>query len=103
MKDLNSKYTAERDDSQRRLVLSQRSTSPGEDTPILFQQFCLGLTNDRSRVVLRRYFECYSPTCAHWVEYAHSIATADLIHWIMSHGQLHIECSQNTPLTYTPA
>jgi hypothetical protein len=67
----------------------------GPDTPIVFQESCLSVSSDQSRIVLRRYFEQFSPTNAHWVEYVHSIAAADLIQWIMSHGQLHIECSDS--------
>lgn len=97
MKALHSRYTAEGHNAQYPLILSQRTTAPTHDTPILFQEFCLGLSSDQSRIVLRRYFEQFSPANAQWVEYAHSIPTADLIHWIMTHGQLHIECSQDTP------
>ncbi|PMQ10051.1 hypothetical protein PseAD21_18225 [Pseudomonas sp. AD21] len=97
MKALHSRYTAEGHDTRYPLILSQRTTAPEHDTPLLFQEFCLGLSDDQSRIVLRRYFEQYGPSQAQWVEYVHSIPTADLIHWIMTHGQLHIECSDNTP------
>jgi len=46
---------------------------------------------------MRRYFERFSPAESHWVEYIHSIPTTEFIHWIMTHGQLRIECSENTP------
>ncbi|VVN48624.1 hypothetical protein PS862_01247 [Pseudomonas fluorescens] len=100
MKVLNSRYTAQGHDIERRLILTQRTTASEHDTPILFQESCLGLANDQSQIVLRRYFESYSPDSAHWVEYAHSIPTASLIHWIMTQGQLHIEYSENTPQTH---
>ncbi|PKA68958.1 hypothetical protein ATI02_1768 [Pseudomonas baetica] len=98
MKALHSRYTAEGPGANYPLILSQRTSAPADDTPILFQEFCLGLAGDQSRIVLRRYFEQYSPANAQWVEYAHSIPTADLIHWIMSHGQLQIESSENALL-----
>lgn len=101
MKVLSSRYTAEGHPTERPLILTQRTTTRANDTPILFQELCLGLANDQSQIVLRRYFERYSPDGAHWVEYAHSVPTAGLIHWIMAHGQLHIECSENTPPNHT--
>ncbi|VVP38009.1 hypothetical protein PS896_04704 [Pseudomonas fluorescens] len=97
MKEFNQRYTAKGRASHRSLILSQRTTAPGHDTPILFQESCLGLTGNQERIVLRRYFEQFSPDNAHWVEYVHSIPVADLVHWIMRHGQLHIECSDNAP------
>ncbi|MBC3776431.1 hypothetical protein [Pseudomonas sp. SWRI99] len=80
----------------RPLILSQRTAALGPDTPIVFQESCLGVSDDQSRIVLRRYFEHFSPASAHWVEYVHSISAADLVAWIMTHGQLHIECSDHT-------
>ncbi|WP_445178385.1 hypothetical protein [Pseudomonas sp. McL0111] len=97
MKVLNCRYIAKGNATQRPLILSQRTTAPEHDTPILFQEACLGLSDDQSQIVLRRYYERYSPSGSRWVEYVHSIPTADLIHWIMSHGQLRIESSQETP------
>ncbi|MFJ4247610.1 hypothetical protein SAMN04488483_0716 [Pseudomonas helmanticensis] len=96
MKEFNQRHTAEGRASHRPLILSQRTTAPGHGTPILFQEACLGLTGNQERIVLRRYFEQFSPDSAHWVEYVHSIPVADLVNWIMRHGQLHIECSDNT-------
>jgi hypothetical protein len=101
MKVLNS--SAEGHDTVPPLILTQRTTAPGHDTSILFQQTCLGLTNDQSQIVMRRYFEHYAPAHAQWVEYIHSIPTAEFIHWIMTHGQLRIECSENTPHTQAHA
>lgn len=103
MKVLNSSNTAEGRDTVRPLILTQRTAAPGFDAPILFQETCLGLTSDRSQIVVRRYFERYSPDCADWVEYIHSISTTEFIHWIMTHGQLRIECSENTPKTHAHA
>lgn len=103
MKVLSNRYTAGGDDTVCPLILTQRTTAPGHDTPILFQETCLGMANDRNQIVMRRYFEHYSPSCAHWVEYIHSIPTAEFIHWIMTHGQLRIECSENTPQTHVHA
>ncbi|MGH8450037.1 hypothetical protein [Pseudomonas sp.] len=97
MKVLSSRYTAPPQHSEQPLVLSQRTSVPEQDSPILFQELCLGLAHDQSRIVLRRYFEHYSPDTSRWVEYAHSIPTTELIHWIMTHGQLQIVCSENTP------
>ncbi|KRP71765.1 MULTISPECIES: hypothetical protein [Pseudomonas] len=96
MKLSSSRYTEQAQDTGRPLVLSQRTSSPAQDSPMLFQESCLGLTADQDRIVLRRYFEHYSPDAGRWVEYAHSISTAELVHWIMTHGQLHVECSQDT-------
>ncbi|CAI8978745.1 Homeobox domain-containing protein [Pseudomonas sp. IT-347P] len=95
MKLLNDNHCAEGHNLNRPLILSQRTAALGPDTPIVFQESCLSVSGDQSRIVLRRYFEQFSPTNAHWVEYVHSIAAADLIQWIMSHGQLHIECSDS--------
>lgn len=100
MKDLSNRYTTEGGVDARPLILAQRTTAPAQDAPILFQQSCLGVAEDQERIVLRRYFERYSPDCGHWVEYVHSIPTADFVHWIMTHGQLRIECSDNTPDTH---
>lgn len=103
MKDMNSGYITRDHGAVRPLILTQRTTAPGPDTPILFQETCLGLTNDQSQLILRRYFERFSPTEAHWVEYLHSIPTAEFIQWIMTHGQLRIECSDNTPFSHVHA
>lgn len=97
MKVRSNRYTEQAQDATRPLVLSQRTSSATQDSPVLFQESCLGLAAGQDRIVLRRYFEHYSPDTGRWVEYAHSIPTAELIHWIMTHGQLHIECSQDTP------
>ena len=97
MKVSSSRYTEQAAGDVRPLVLSQRTSSPAQDSPMLFQESCLGLNADLDRIVLRRYFEHYSPDAGRWVEYAHSIPIADLIHWIMTHGQLHIESSHDTP------
>ncbi|WP_085585654.1 MULTISPECIES: hypothetical protein [unclassified Pseudomonas] len=83
--------------TQRPLVLRQRTTVPKHDKPILFQESCLGLSDDQSQIVLRRYFERYSPSGTEWVEYVHTLPTADLIHWIMIHGQLRVEGSETIP------
>jgi hypothetical protein len=103
MKDMNSGFTTERHGAVRPLILTRRTAIPGPDTPILLQETCLELTNDQSHLVLRRYFERFSPAEAHWVEYIHSIPTAELVHWIMTHGQLRIECSDNTPHSHVYA
>ncbi len=95
MKLLNDNHCAEGRNSSRPLILSQRTAALGPDTPVVFQESCLGVSTDQSTVVLRRYFEHFSPTNAHWVEYVHSVNTADLMNWIMAHGRLHIECSDN--------
>lgn len=99
MKTLHRRYTSKGPDAKPPLILNQRTTAPEQDEPILFQESCLALAADQDRIVLRRYFEHYSPDTARWVEYTHSIPVAELIHWIMTHGQLHIECSENTPKT----
>lgn len=103
MKDMNSGYITRDYGAVRPLILTQRTTAPGPDTPILFQETCLGLANDQSQLILRRYFERFSPTEAHWVEYLHTIPTAEFIQWIMTHGQLRIECSDNTPHNHVHA
>ncbi|RFD27432.1 hypothetical protein CER19_18215 [Pseudomonas sp. GL93] len=95
MKVSSSRYTEQAAGDARPLVLSQRTSSPAQDSPMLFQESCLGLNADR--IVLRRYFEHYSPQAGRWVEYAHSIPIAELVHWIMTHGQLHIESSHDKP------
>lgn len=99
---LNSRCRAGGHNNAGPLILAQRTAAPAQDAPILFQKICLGLANDRSQIVVRRYFERYSPDCADWVEYIHSIPTAEFINWIMTHGQLRIECSDNTPHTHDP-
>lgn len=103
MKGINSSYSDEGHDATRSLILTQRTTAPGHDTSILFQQTCLELASDQSQIVMRRYFERYSPTSDHWVEYIHSVSTAEFIHWIMTQGRLRIECSDNTPQTHVHA
>jgi hypothetical protein len=79
------------------VILNQRTSAPGQDEPILFQQSCLGLTDDRTQVVLRRYFERYSPTTSNWVEYIHHVPIAEFTQWIMANGDLRIECSEDLP------
>ncbi|MFZ3282864.1 hypothetical protein [Pseudomonas sp.] len=95
MKVLNSKPGVTQHNGNRPLILSQRTAALGPDTPVVFQESCMGVSTDQGTVVLRRYFEHFSPTNAHWVEYVHSVSTADLMNWIMAHGRLHIECSDN--------
>lgn len=97
MRILDSRYNDDIRDGARPLILAQRTSAQGPGSPILFQQSCLGLAQDQDRVVLRRYFECYSPGGGHWVEYVHSIPTADFVQWIMTHGQLQVVCSDDTP------
>jgi hypothetical protein len=76
---------------------SQRTAALGPDTPILFRESCLEVFNDQSRIVLRRYFEHFNPANAHRAEGIHSLSTNEPINKVISHGQLHIECSDNTP------
>ncbi|MBZ9780559.1 hypothetical protein K9857_03220 [Pseudomonas sp. REP124] len=97
MKVLNGIPTAAGRNTERPLILTQRTALPGGDKSILFQETCLGLASDQSQIVMRRYFERYSPEGSHWVEYIHSIPTTEFIHWIMTHGQLRIECSEDAP------
>lgn len=97
MKYMNSGFTSDGHGAMRPLILTQRTTAPGHDTPMFFQEIGLGLSSDQSQLVMRRYFERFSPAGAQWVEYIHSISTTDFIHWIMTHGQLRIECSDNIP------
>lgn len=97
MKVSNGSQTAGEHNTVRPLILTQRTALPGGDKSILFQETCLGLAGDQSQIVMRRYFERYSPEDSHWVEYIHSIPTAEFIHWIMTHGQMRIECSENAP------
>jgi hypothetical protein len=61
MSALHDRYTAEGHDARYPLILSQRTSAPDQNTPLLFQEFCLGLSDDQSRIVLRRYFEQYGP------------------------------------------
>jgi len=97
MQGSNSTYPIEATDSAHSVILNQRTSAPGHDEPILFQQACLGLTDDRTHVVLRRYFERYSPTSSHWVEYVHSVPIAEFTQWMMAHGDLRIESSEILP------
>ncbi|MFJ2689413.1 hypothetical protein [Pseudomonas sp. NPDC087336] len=97
MQGSNSTYATETTDSTHSVILNQRTSAPGHDEPILFQQSCLGLTDDRTHVVLRRYFEQYSPTTGTWVEYIHRVPIAEFTQWIMAHGDLRIECSEDLP------
>ncbi len=97
MKVLSSRYIEQAASDARPLVLSQRTCASAQDSQLLFQESCLGLNADLDRIVLRRYFEHYSPDAGSWVEYAHSIPIAELVHWIMTHGQLHVESSYDNP------
>lgn len=97
MKDMKSAYTNPGHGAVRPLILTQRTTTGMLNAPILFQETCLGIAQDQSQLVMRRYFERFSPADSHWVEYIHSIPTSEFIQWIMTHGQLRIECSDNTP------
>jgi len=99
MKVLNGSQTDGGHSTVRPLILTQRTALPGGDKSILFQETCLGLASDQSQIVMRRYFERYSPENSHWVEYIHSIPTAEFIHWMMTHGQLRIEHSEDAPHT----
>lgn len=99
MKVLNGSQSAGGHTTGRPLILTQRTALPGGDKSILFQETCLGVAGDQSQIVMRRYFERYSPEDSHWVEYIHSIPTAEFIHWIMTHGQLRIEHSDDAPHT----
>ncbi len=97
MKDMKSAYSTQGHGAVRPLILTQRTNTGALNAPIFFQETCLGIAQDQSQLVMRRYFERFSPADSHWVEYIHSIPTAEFIHWIMTHGQLRIECSENTP------
>lgn len=105
MQGSNSTYATETTDSAHTVILNQRTSAPGRqdinasahDEPILFQQSCLGLTDDRTHVVLRRYFERYSPGTGNWVEYIHRVPIAEFTQWIMANGDLRIECSEDLP------
>lgn len=97
MQGSNSPYPIEATDSAHTVILNQRTSTPGHDEPMLFQQSCLGLTDDRTHVVLRRYFERYSPSESSWVEYIHAVPIAEFTHWIMANGALRIECPEDLP------
>ena len=97
MQGSNSTYPIEAADSAHSVILNQRTSTPGHNEPILFQQACVGLTDDRTHVVLRRYFERYSPTTGTWVEYIHRVPIAEFTQWIMANGDLRIECSEDSP------
>ncbi|MFU2328941.1 hypothetical protein [Pseudomonas sp. NFX98] len=97
MQGSNSTYPTEAADSAHTVILNQRTSAPGHNEPILFQQSCLGLTDDRTHVLLRRYYERYSPTTSTWVEYIHRVPIAEFTHWIMANGDLRIECSDELP------
>ncbi|WP_166363147.1 hypothetical protein [Pseudomonas akapageensis] len=99
----NSKHPADGIDTTHTLILNERASKVWSNDPMLFQQSRLGLSNDRSRIVLSRYFERYSPTCSHWVEYIHSAPIAEFTQWIMAHGDLRIECSEDLPDTHAHA
>ncbi|MDR2308276.1 MAG: hypothetical protein LBE53_13930 [Paucimonas sp.] len=73
------------------LLLAHRA-SAREQGPLIVQQASLALSDDQQRIVLRRYFEHYSPEGGEWVEYVHSVETRDLIHWMMAQGQLQVDC-----------
>jgi hypothetical protein len=95
MQGSNSTYPSETTDSAHTVILNQRTSAPEHEEPILFQQSCLGLTDDRTHVMLRRYFERYSPTTSTWVEYIHRVPVAEFTQWIMANGELRIECSED--------
>ncbi|WP_419709328.1 hypothetical protein [Pseudomonas sp. NFX224] len=97
MQGSNSIYPTEAADSAHTVILNQRTSAPGHNEPILFQQSCLGLTDDRTHIVLRRYYERYSPTSSTWVEYIHRVPIAEFTRWIMANGDLRIECPDELP------
>ncbi len=79
------------------LILNQRTSKALHNEPVLFQESRLALSGDQQRIVLIRYIERYSPGSGQWVEYQHSTSIADLTHWIMAHGELHIDCCEDHP------
>ncbi|MGH8388227.1 MAG: hypothetical protein ACRESJ_22540 [Pseudomonas sp.] len=101
MQGSNSPYPVETVDSAHTVILNQRTSEPEHNEPILFQQSCVGLTDDRTHVVLRRYFERYSPSTSTWVEYVHSVPIAEFTQWIMANGALRIESSDDLPAAHT--
>jgi hypothetical protein len=103
MQALSSTYPADEVDTAHPLILNERTSAVSQNESILFQQLCLELTNDRGHIVLRRYFERYSPTSSHWVEYIHTIPIAEFTHWIMANGDLRIECSEDLPASHSRA
>lgn len=80
------------------LILSQRTSSRGQSAALIIQQASLELIGDSRQIVLRRYFEHYSPGHGEWVEYAHTVEVSELINWIMAQGHLHIEHPPEVPV-----
>lgn len=79
------------------LILNQRTSTRGDGAALTIQQASLELGEHNGQIVLRRYFEHYSPAHGEWVEYSHTVTANELIHWMMAKGQLHIEHSPQDP------
>lgn len=78
------------------LILNHRTNAHAQG-PLVIQQASLAMSDDGQQVILRRYFEHYSPDGGEWVEYVHSVNTRELMHWMMAHGQFRMECPPQDP------
>ncbi|WP_194791328.1 hypothetical protein [Pseudomonas sp. UFMG81] len=75
------------------LILNQRTSIRGNGAGLIVEQASLAKGDEQGQLVLRRYFEHYSPAHSEWVEYSHTVTASELIHWMMAKGRLHIEHS----------
>ncbi|QVM94803.1 hypothetical protein LOY37_10515 [Pseudomonas sp. B21-012] len=84
-------------DSNQSLTLDLRTQELWRNALLSYQDSRLGLSSDGRHMLLSHYFERYSPTSNQWMEYSYKIPVGELVHWIMSHGELHVDRSTSTP------
>jgi hypothetical protein len=68
------------------LVLKQQVRRRG-DNALLCRETRLHLSGDQNQLILSRYVEHYSPQGVRWVERQHSVALADVMHWLITLGE----------------
>ncbi|MGQ7858513.1 hypothetical protein ACUN0G_04255 [Pseudomonas sp. 32A] len=71
------------------LVLKQQVRKRG-DKALLCRETRLHLSGDQNQLILSRYVEHYSPQGVRWVERQHSVALADVMHWLITLGETSI-------------
>ncbi|MGH8382257.1 hypothetical protein [Pseudomonas sp.] len=84
-------------DCSQSLTLDLRTQDLWRNALLSYQDSRLGLCSEGTQMILSHYFERYSPSTSQWMEYSYKVPLAELVHWIMANGQLHVDRSGTVP------
>ncbi|MNJ68009.1 hypothetical protein D3C77_642220 [compost metagenome] len=80
-------------DCSQSLTLDLRTQDLWRNALLSYQDSRLGLGSEGTHMTLSHYFERFSPSNCQWMEYSYTVPLAELVHWIMANGQLHVDRS----------